>query len=444
MNSVFSVEDLSDAFWQSIINTSASAMNRSPSEWDLEKFLEELSCSASNSATDDKAPPPGLSQSPTSSRRRNCDDEVLEIQCPRALNPPPPHTTLPQPLDRNPSAAIDSEQYRAFLKSKLDQACAAAAMSMVSGAKTENFPSVTRDQRHDSNFQSGSKASDTGSGMPTFQREPNGESVKIPVLPVMQRNEETQVRQTTSDSSKEDSDDDDLEGDTGTNDNMDTIDAKRVRRMQSNRESARRSRKRKQAQLNELETQVSQLRDERSSLLSRQTDVNKNCDEAVVNNRILRANIETLRAKVKMVEEQVKQVTGLNPMLLARSNMPSMDGQLRGQADATQIVTGSVQPNSNRFFPHPQLVPSVNAPASHLARLNNGFPTNPVIPVHTNSQNGNGGSNIAGIHSVVLAAGGQSTVNKSQYMPKQIGAGEALLPCDSGRSHAVSEEKEIK
>lgn len=99
--------------------------------------------------------------------------------------------------------------------------------------------------------------------------------------------------------------------------------------MQSNRESARRSRRRKQAQLNERETQVAQyssvallclldydsllktesiymisilkvgqLRDERSSLLSRFTDVNQKCDAASVDNRILKADIETLRAKV--------------------------------------------------------------------------------------------------------------------------------------------------
>uniref|UniRef100_A0A2P2K9G7 BZIP domain-containing protein n=1 Tax=Rhizophora mucronata TaxID=61149 RepID=A0A2P2K9G7_RHIMU len=209
--------------------------------------------------------------------------------------------------------------------------------------------------------------------IPAVQSEANVGTLNTSAAPASQKKEEVQARQTTSGSSKDDSDDDDLEGDTGTNEHTDPAHIKRARRMQSNRESARRSRERKQVQLNELETQVGQLRDERTSLLSSHTDINKKCDEAVVNNRILRANIETLRAKVKMAEEQVKRVTGRNPMLLGMSNTPSMGGQIGGQGDATGTVAGPMQPNSNQFFHQTQPVPIINSAASHCQRLNNDF-----------------------------------------------------------------------
>ncbi|KAJ8899516.1 hypothetical protein K2173_018490 [Erythroxylum novogranatense] len=430
MNGVFPVDDFSDPFWQS----PANEMNRSASEWDLEMFLEGFSGgSTSSSASDNNTAPSTLSQSTTSSRRKNCDDDVVEI-----LNTRFHHPTSP------PTVPHDSDEYRKFLKSKLYWECAAVAMSGVLGAKIEDFPSLAKGQRLDDvNFPLGSQDSGTGCSIPTGQNIPNGESVKIQTLHVMQKHEETQVRQTTSGSSKEDSEDDDLEGDTGTNEDMDPVDAKRARRMQSNRESARRSRKRKQAQLNELESQVGQLRDEHSSLLSRHTDINKKCDEAVVNNRILRANVETLRAKVKMAEEQVKRVTGLNPMLLARSNLLIMAGQV----DGARVVTGPVQPNSSQFFPHPKLVPNFDSHAPHLQTLNNGFPTNPAVPVPTTTQNENGSNNISGMSSVPPTAGGQSMINKSG-MPKQIdplvGSCEPLLPCDSRLPHVVAMEKERK
>lgn len=68
--------------------------------------------------------------------------------------------------------------------------------------------------------------------------------------------------------------------------------------MISNRESARRSRRRKQAHLSELETQVSQLKGENSSLIEKLSDLSKKYHGACVNSRILKADVETMRAKV--------------------------------------------------------------------------------------------------------------------------------------------------
>ena len=105
--------------------------------------------------------------------------------------------------------------------------------------------------------------------------------------------------------------------------------------MLSNRESARRSRKRKQAHLSELEAQVilvyidksmvnnylmfisilqnaqvAQLRVENSALLTRFSEMNQKFSEAAVNNRILKADVETMRARVS---ERCKNDTIVSP-----------------------------------------------------------------------------------------------------------------------------------
>ncbi|KAI9197804.1 hypothetical protein LWI28_004788 [Acer negundo] len=95
-----------------------------------------------------------------------------------------------------------------------------------------------------------------------------------------------------SGSSRDQSEDDDA-----TTDNKDPADVKPVQR-----EPARHSRRRKQAHLTELEleAQVSKLRAENSSLLKRSTDIRQKNNEAAVKNRVLKADVETLRAKVNL------------------------------------------------------------------------------------------------------------------------------------------------
>ncbi|XP_011026069.1 PREDICTED: light-inducible protein CPRF2-like [Populus euphratica] len=488
MNSVFSVDDFSDPFWLSPPpppppppSSTDPKMNRSESEWAFENFLQEMASVPSSASETQTAAPSVLSQSSTSSiPPDNGEDEVVEI----TKHPihhhhhqiPNPH---PQPLDRNLTAPVDSEEYRALLKSKLELACAAVAMSMETNAvKPEVFSSLPEDQRlaarnmslgtqsfHNGTDQGISMAQIGANGvslgipaLPTTQRKSDGESLGIPALPTTQRKQEVQARQTTSGSSREDSDDDDLEGDTGTNENMDPADLKRVRRMQSNRESARRSRRRKQAQLNELETQVGQLRDERTSLLSRFTDVNQKCDDAAVDNRILKADIETLRAKVKMAEEQVKRVTGLNPVLLARSSMPSPGMPfVGGQVDASTNVAVPMQTNPHQFFHQP--VQGITPAPPHLQRLNNSFLNSTLVPLGTNPQTDNGNSNDGGMAvmpSMQLTADGQSlpampsmpSMPSMQQVQKQIGptvSPAGTLPaCDSGLPHVVAKDVKKK
>ncbi|CAK9141716.1 unnamed protein product [Ilex paraguariensis] len=109
----------------------------------------------------------------------------------------------------------------------------------------------------------------------------------------------------TSGSSGEQSDDD-IETEAGPcEQSTAAIDVKRIKRMVSNRESARRSRRRKQAHLADLEQQVDQLRGENSSLFKQLTDATQQCKDANMNNRVLKSDVEALRAKVKLAEDMV-------------------------------------------------------------------------------------------------------------------------------------------
>lgn len=68
--------------------------------------------------------------------------------------------------------------------------------------------------------------------------------------------------------------------------------------MVSNRESARRSRRRKQAHLADLEQQVEQLQGENSTLFKQLSDATQQFKDSTTNNRVLRSDVEALRAKV--------------------------------------------------------------------------------------------------------------------------------------------------
>ncbi|PWA84041.1 hypothetical protein CTI12_AA154290 [Artemisia annua] len=75
----------------------------------------------------------------------------------------------------------------------------------------------------------------------------------------------------------------------------DQMDVKRIKRMVSNRESARRSRKRKQAHLTDLEQQVEQLVGEYSTLFKQLMNASQQFKDASPNNRVLKSDVEALR-----------------------------------------------------------------------------------------------------------------------------------------------------
>ncbi|CAL9231887.1 unnamed protein product [Arabidopsis halleri] len=241
MEKVFSDEEISGNHHWSVNGT--TAMNRSASKWAFQRFLQE-----SSAATDD-------GESTTA--------------CGVSVSSPP-------------NVPVDSDEYRAFLKSKLNLACAAVAMKRGCFIKPQDT----------------SGRSDNGGATASEQ----GSLASSKATPMMSS--------AITSGSELSGDEEEADGET----NMNPTNVKRVKRMLSNRESARRSRRRKQAHLSELETQVSQLRVENSKLMKGLTDVTQTFNEASVENRVLKANIETLRAKVKMAEESVKRLTGFNPM----------------------------------------------------------------------------------------------------------------------------------
>ncbi|XP_023529859.1 light-inducible protein CPRF2-like isoform X2 [Cucurbita pepo subsp. pepo] len=291
MDRVFSVDGIADQFLSSpprAVPTEpeeSSKLNRSASEWSFRRFLQEASVSDSSTSP----PPPPASPSPDD-RSENKEsgenaNQILQKQSNRnEICSSSSATSRMEKIKAAESVKIgppcvpsDSGDYQALLKSKLNLACAAVALCRVGIL--------------------GSSATISSS-----------------------------IEQTT------DEEDDVVEGEDGTSERKDPAYAKRVRRMLSNRESARRSRKRKQAHLTELETQVAELRVENSALLKHFNDISQKYNESAVNNRVLKADLETLKAKVQMAEETVKRITGSKPMFYGMSSeglsmsMQSFDG----------------------------------------------------------------------------------------------------------------------
>ncbi|KAH9608895.1 hypothetical protein KSS87_022279 [Heliosperma pusillum] len=245
-----------------------------------------------------------------------------------------------------------------------------------------------------------------------------GVPIGIPSLPAVQKKPIVHAKQAASYSSEQ-SDDEEVEGENETTDNMDPTDVKRVRRMLSNRESARRSRRRKQAHLTELETQVSQLKVENSTLLKRLTDISQKFNEAAVDNRVLKADVETLRAKVKMAEETVKRVTGMNPLLQAMSEISTM-GMTPLNGSPTDSTDAAVPVQHDPKHPH-FYQPVDNPIPAPSSRVDNGVADIPAI------------NNVLGINKMGRTASMQR-VASLEHLQKRIRGG-----MDQGNLHGGTE-----
>ncbi|KAG7970124.1 hypothetical protein I3843_07G065500 [Carya illinoinensis] len=355
MDRVFSVEEISDQFWSAHLRPphsqsrppsagslpleESSRMNRSESEWAFQRFLQ-LEAS-SNAET----------QTETESAIHPNKEVVVEIGDDEDNTKNANNISNHNNIIRNKSPTSTAST------SSFGESCTAPFNGPL--VKPQDSAALSDNGLQASNTsQLGSQAPSKGAGCDSSwsrEKDSNG-SLGIPSLPV-QKKSGVPARPTTSGSSREQSDDEEVEGENELTENMDPSDAKRVRRMLSNRESARRSRRRKQAHLTELETQVAQLRVENSSLLKRLTEITQKYNEAAVDNRVLKADVETLRAKVKMAEETVKRITGLNPLFHAMSDissmgMPSINGS---PSDTSTDAAVPVQDNSNHHFFQPSM-----------------------------------------------------------------------------------------
>eukprot|EP00249_Psilotum_nudum_P010285 c22449_g1_i1 orf=364-1863(+) len=303
-------------------------MNRSASEWAFQEFLREHA-SASLPSNGTK---PSMQEGKTKGSDMHSEIDDIKIE---SGEPPNEDTKTAPPREQckdTGSAGVPEQhevwgavsplfrglchelpivpsnpvEYEHFLKKRLDLACAAVAMSRsqgsVLGMGCNVQSSGNRGIEHAIN---GSGVSVTGS-MSTHAPGPIG----IPALPPKPKCGATSstTARTTSGSSREQSEDDEDETELSLNEqNLDPSEIKRLRRMLSNRESARRSRRRKQAHLSDLEMQVAQLRVENSSLFKQLTEISQKFNEAAVDNRVLKSDVEALRAKVKMAEDMVSR-----------------------------------------------------------------------------------------------------------------------------------------
>ncbi|KAJ6413806.1 hypothetical protein OIU84_006582 [Salix udensis] len=344
-----------------------SKMNRSESEWAFQRFLQEASAATfddttpSNSSADktDVVHINDNGYSNNNATSKSCDNNykgnamsLCNGACATAAS-----SSFGAPAD----IPVESEDYHAILKSKLNMACAAVALSRAYFVKPLNSPATAESGSQASSASHlGSHTPSKGAGhdLSRSRDKDASEPLETPSLPSMQKKLAVAGKLTTSGTSTKNllSEDDENEAETEITENMHPGDAKRVRRMLSNRESARRSRRRKQAHLTELETQVAQLRVENSSLLKRLADISQKYSESAVDNRVLKADIETLRAKVRMAEETVKRFTGSNHMFhampdISTMSMPSFDGSPSDtSADAAVPVEDDPE---HRFYQAP-------------------------------------------------------------------------------------------
>ncbi|CAL4905341.1 unnamed protein product [Urochloa decumbens] len=245
------------------------------------------------------------------------DDDVVEVSC-------------------GGGGGRDPGAYAAVLKRRLDLYCAAVAKSMEAKSQESSlgYPN--------------SQASDTSQLMSQASFDDDGDGADLVTNSNIIDQDDFQGKPANSGTSKEQSDDDgDLE------ENTDHANTKKMRRMLSNRESARRSRKRKQEHLTDLESQVSRLTSENASLLKRLADMTQKYKNATLDNRNLTVDVETMRRKVNIAEEAVRRLTGTTLLLSTTSDKPVSSMRLTSCASDAASASVAIEDSIERFLQAP-------------------------------------------------------------------------------------------
>ena len=147
-----------------------------------------------------------------------------------------------------------------------------------------------------------------------------------------------------------------------------------------------------------------------------------------------------------MSEETVKRVTGINPVLLCRPNVPSVGMPfVSSPLEASTAAPLPLQPNTNKFFHHP--VPRIAAPMHHQ-RVDNSFPGNTLVPPNVNQQTEVGVKNVNETSALQHTPSLEYIQDQMGHigMQKQIGPG--VSPCgpmpvwEPELSHAAAKNKQ--
>ncbi|KQK20580.1 hypothetical protein BRADI_1g55446v3 [Brachypodium distachyon] len=189
--------------------------------------------------------------------------------------------------------------------------------------------------------------------------------------PNLAQNPDVSVRQVSSPLREQSPSTNNIEGEAETMGNMNFSAEKVKMRRESNRISARLSRYKKATQMQNLQHQLSLLEAENKYLVKRQADLIQKYSSAVIDNRVLKANVETLETKVKLVEEIIKRFTSTHDVPQVVSSLTSLGFPL------------SASPSNGA---HETFVPTQNTPFNYFTSVTtNGGVNNIYTPEATST-----------------------------------------------------------